>query len=108
MTITEATGWLATALFFVSYFPQLIRTFKLKSVDDISVSMWYILMVAYTSLLIHGTGIGSNPIVINSLLGMSCVSVMLLMYYQFRDPRKEKIRKEVRDFIKDVRRKFNG
>ena len=102
----EVFGWIATVLFFLSYIPQLVRTYQLKTVDDISAPMWWALVVAYGSLLIYGAHLQSDAIVVNASLGLSCVLLMLRMYYFYRDPRKEVNRKIVAGFIKDSQRKF--
>lgn len=106
MTFTETCGWAATVLFFISYFPQLIRTYKLKTVDDISAPMWWVLIAAYSCLFTYGISLNSNAIMVNALLGFNCTGFMLVMYYLYRDPRKDRIRKIVVGFIKDSQRRF--
>lgn len=106
MTFTEICGWAATILFCISYFPQLLRTWSLRSVDDISPGMWYLLVVAYTSLFIYGYGLHEVAVMANATLGLSCVIMMLTMYFLYRDPRKEEARKTVRRFINEAKKKF--
>lgn len=99
MTSIEIFGWLATLGFFVSYFPQLLRTWKSKSVDDISVGMWYVLLASYTNLFIYGALLGRNAIIMNALLGGACTVVMVVMHYLYRDLNKRKARAMVKWFI---------
>ena len=106
MTFTEACGWVATVLFFISYFPQLMRTYRSKSVEDISIEMWYILVIAHTTLLLHGIGVNSDPIIFNSLLGLSCETFMILMYHMFKDPRKRQARRLVNGMLKQMMKEF--
>jgi MtN3 and saliva related transmembrane protein len=99
-------GWISGALFLISYVPQLIRTYKLKSVDDISPWMLALLACAYILGVIYGVLINSAPLTYNYLLGFNLILLWGIMFYLYRDPRKDEVRNEVRKLLKDVRRKF--
>lgn len=101
----EIWGWLSAVLFGISYLPQLIRTYRLKSVDDISVGLWWMCFGAYVSLLIYGICLEKTALIFNAFFGLSCVSVMLIMYYSYNDSRKEEVRKIVRDTLKELKRR---
>ena len=101
----EWFGYISAVCFFIAYLPQLWRTYKLKTVDDISIWMWGLTLVAYISGLAYGVYLGKEPLVLSYLLGMGCTILMIVMYTLYEDPRKDYVRKIVRDILKDVRRK---
>ena len=100
----EAVGWIAALLFFSAYLPQLVRTYQLKSVDDLSPKMWYTLLVAHCCMLFYGAELASDPMIFGSLLGINAVMIMLAFYYMYRDPRKDQIRTIVKGFLHDVKK----
>lgn len=104
----ELFGYISAICFFVGYLPQLWRTYKLRSVDDISVWMWVLTLIAYLSGLTYGIWLDKWPLILSYLLGLSCTVLMLIMYHMWYDPRKDAVRKEVDNFIKDARRKFDA
>lgn len=103
----EWFGYISAVGFFIAYIPQLVRTYRLKSVDDISLWMWVLTLGAYMSGLIYGLGLGEEPLILNYMIGVCCTLMMLLMYFLYRDPRKDEVRNIVAREIKALRRKFN-
>jgi MtN3 and saliva related transmembrane protein len=102
--IMELFGYISAICFFIGYIPQLWRTYRLKSVDDISMWMWLVTLLAYVSGLIYGFQLNKLPLIISYLLGISCVVTMLSMYFTYRDVGKDRIRRLVRNFIKESRK----
>lgn len=100
--IMEWAGWISAAAFSACYLPQLWKTWRLKSVEDISVWMWIIQGVAYLSGLMYGAWLDKWPLILNYSLGLLYTYIWLLMWIQFRDPRKEAIRKEVRQMLREL------
>jgi len=76
MTILETIGYYAgflyAGIFCASYIPQFIKTLKTKKVDDLSLNMFLLSVVAYSSLFTYQFYIGFKlAMVLNCLLGGS-------------------------------------
>ncbi len=76
MTILETIGYYAgflyAGIFCASYIPQFIKTLKTKKVDDLSLNMFLLSVIAYTSLFTYQFYIGFKlAMVLNCLLGGS-------------------------------------
>lgn len=102
----ETLGYISALCFFIGYIPQLVRTYRLKSVDDISLWMWVITLLAYASGLSYGIYLNKNALILSYTLGLGCTAFMLLMYSLYRDPRKDKARRIVAGFISESQRKL--
>lgn len=99
-------GWVAFILFSIASVPQLVRTYKLKDVDDLSPTMWWLLWGAHFSLYLYGTYLLSIPIILNGICGFFSASLMLILIYLYKDPYKDENRKIIRRLIKDAQKKF--
>ena len=71
-TIGYCAGFLYAGIFCASYVPQFIKTIKTKKVDDLSLNMFVLSVIAYTSLFTYQFYIGFKlAMIINCLLGGS-------------------------------------
>ncbi len=102
----ELFGYISAICFIFCFIPQIIRTWRLKSVDDISVWVYVLLTIGYSASLIYGMSLGEWPLISKDILGVSLSLLMLLMVYAYRDSRKDDVRKIVSDFLHDAKRKF--
>ena len=84
MQLYSLFGWVCTSLFAISYIPQIWLTYKTKKVDDISVSLWWILLIAYTCGLYYGIHLKEWPLIWGYIWGFSCSSIFLIMFYKYR------------------------
>lgn len=100
----EFFGWISAICFTCCYLPQIIRTHRLKTVDDISIWLFLLVMVASLSGLVYGLWLREGPLVFNYGVGLVLSSIIIGQYYTYKDPKRDKIRKIVRDTIKKVRR----
>lgn len=107
MTFIDIFGYVSGICFFVGYIPQLLRTYRLKSVDDLSTPMWVLTLIAYLAGFVYGVELGRAPLILSYSLGMGCTILMLTMITLYRDPRKDQIRNKVRDFLAEARRNLN-
>ena len=76
MTPLELIGYICglcyAAIFCLSYVPQFIKTLRTKKVDDLSLNMFALSVLAYTSLFTYQFYIGFKlAMVINCALGGS-------------------------------------
>ena len=85
----EYFGYISALCFFLGYIPQLVRTYRLKTVDDISVEMWWLTFAAYSTGLVYGIWLGKTPLLLSYTLGFCCTTLMLVMYYIYISRSKE-------------------
>lgn len=79
----ELFGWIGTILFMVCYIPQLYRTYQTKQVKDVSLVMWLIQWVAYTSCLVYSIAICNKPFMFGYSIGWLMTSWWLELYRQY-------------------------
>lgn len=102
----EIFGYISAILFFVAYLPQLVRTYRRRTVEDISISMWIFTLCAYLSGLVYGISLSKDPLILSYALGTSCTVLMIVMYYLYRDPQKDRAERIIRQVLKEFRRKL--
>jgi len=77
----EYFGYLATFLTSVSYAPQVFKSWRSKSVGDLSVWTICILFSSTIAWLAYGIGIKSGPIIAtNAIVG---ILTFMLVYFKF-------------------------
>jgi MtN3 and saliva related transmembrane protein len=77
----EYLGYIAGVLGALSFLPQLIKIWQVRSVKDISTSMYVIYGISVILWLFYGVIIGSMPLVLAELLTLILVSAILMMKY---------------------------
>jgi len=80
----ELLGWFCTLAFGVCYWPQLIRSYRTKSVGDISPLSWVIQLSGYIVGLFYGIGLHEWPLIMGYIHGFLCSLCFLLMYRKYR------------------------
>lgn len=81
----EMLGWAATILFGLCYWPQLYRSYKRKSVGDISFWSWFLQLIAYLFGIGYGFKLKQLPLEIGYLHGLFCTVLLLIMYFEYRE-----------------------
>jgi uncharacterized protein with PQ loop repeat len=77
-------GWVGSALFTLCYGPQIYQTYRTKQVHDVSLVMWLIQWVAYSSCLVYAVSIDAQPMIIGYSLGWLMTAWWLELYRQYR------------------------
>jgi len=80
----EWLGWLTTAAFSVCYWPQLYRSWKRKSVGDVSVWAWIIQSIGYAMGISYGLWLNQGPLIFGYCHGLFCSLLFLAMYWRYR------------------------
>lgn len=79
-------GWIATILFTVCYIPQMIKTYRTKTIDGLSFRLLIISFVANIVALWYATLIGQPPLQIKYVLAMvflgGCIYLYLRVYFR--------------------------
>ncbi len=82
MDTTEVIGHIGSALSSLTFIPQVVHTWKTKSVKDLNLFMILIVFVSTIIWVVYGVLKGILPVIIcNSII---CVLSMVLIYFKFR------------------------
>ncbi len=80
--IYEIIGLIAAILTTAAFVPQVYKTWKTKSVEDISLTMYSVLFIGLMLWLTYGISLNSLPIIIaNSVTG---ILVLMVIFFKFR------------------------
>lgn len=82
----EIFGWLYTICFAICYIPQIVKTFKIKKVEDISISLFGLSLIGYLSAIIYTLyEIGYNYILLlNYSFGGMCSLIMIILFFSYK------------------------
>jgi len=84
MRIHEAFGWITTIAFAYSFLPQLVKTWKVKSVEDLSLWQYITLFVGYTSGMCYGYSLHEGPLMFGYTWGWLGCLCQLLLYWRYK------------------------
>ena len=84
----QVLGWTATILFTICYIPQMIKTYRTKTIDGLSFRLLLISFIANIVALCYATLIKQRPLQIKYTLAMvflgGCIYLYLNVYFQKR------------------------
>ncbi len=80
MQFSDLLGWTATTLFTICYIPQIIKTWRTKTVDGLSFRLLFISFLANIIALWYATLIKQPPLQIKYILAMAFLSVCIYLY----------------------------
>lgn len=80
MELTNILGWTATTLFTVCYIPQILKTYRTRTVEGLSFRLLFISFVANIVALCYATLIGQPPLQVKYILALLLLSVCLYFY----------------------------
>ncbi|MGB2787235.1 MAG: SemiSWEET family transporter [Candidatus Saccharimonadaceae bacterium] len=84
----EVIGYLAGGMIAISLLPQIVKSWKTKSTNDLSLS-WGLISVAGQILwLIYGLGISSQSLVVMSSITLTMAVIMLVMKITYENQKK--------------------
>ena len=81
--IFDAIGSCAAVCTTVSFLPQLIRVWRRRSADDISLVMFLLFSFGVLCWLVYGIGIGSFPIVAGNAVTLALALAILFLKLRF-------------------------
>ena len=94
--LASILGWIATFLFTVCYIPQIIKTYRTKTVDGLSFRLFGISFIANIVALWYATLIAQPPLQIKYILALIflavCIGMYLKIFFSVRE--KMKVSKE--------------
>ncbi|MHB1245013.1 MAG: SemiSWEET family sugar transporter [Sulfuriferula sp.] len=84
MFLHDWIGLLAGTLTTVAFIPQVIKIWRSKKADDISVSMFLIFTVGVALWMIYGIQIASLPVMLANAVTMILALIILILKYCYR------------------------
>ncbi|MHB1332969.1 MAG: SemiSWEET family sugar transporter [Sulfuriferula sp.] len=84
MFLHDWIGLLAGTLTTAAFIPQVIKIWRSKKADDISVSMFLIFTVGVALWMIYGIQIASLPVMLANAVTMILALIILILKYCYR------------------------
>ena len=84
MSYVTVVGLTAAVLSTVSFFPQLLKTWKTKSAKDISMGMFSIFCAGVFLWLVYGILINNLPVIIANLFTFIQAFIILLLKNKYK------------------------
>lgn len=82
--MVDFIGYLAGFLAMISFLPQVIKTIRTRSVDDISISMLMLTLVTNILYLIYGVALNLTPVVVMLTIMTVIVIVQIIFTMRFK------------------------
>jgi len=71
----------------LSYAPQIYKILKRKSVEDLSLSMFILLLLGSVAWLLYGLSTNSYPIMISNSVGVVSMITTITLYFKYKRKR---------------------
>jgi MtN3 and saliva related transmembrane protein len=84
MISTEAIGYIAASLTTLSFVPQVLRTWRLRSAQGISIGMYAIFTSGVALWLAYGVMLGAWPLIIANAATLALALSILVMIIRYR------------------------
>ncbi len=68
----------------LSYLPQIYKIYKRKSVADISIIMYLVLLPGALTWDLYGLSINNTPLIIANSVAIVCIVITLIEYFIYR------------------------
>ena len=85
MKLVDILGWTATVLFTICYVPQMLKTFRTKTVDGLSFRPLFISFIANIVALWYATLLQQPPLQVKYVLALvflaGCIYLYLKVYF---------------------------
>ena len=85
MKLADILGWTATMLFTICYIPQMLKTFRTKTVDGLSFRLLFISFIANIIALWYATLLQQPPLQVKYVLALAvlagCIYLYLKVYF---------------------------
>ncbi len=85
----DLIGYAAGILGMISFIPQLIKTYKTKQANDISMAMLWLFMLTNALYIIYGIALSLTPVVITLLLSTVIVIGQMILTVKYSTKEKE-------------------
>lgn len=86
MQFSDILGWTATVLFTICYIPQMVKTYKTKTIAGLSFRLLFISFIANIIAFWYATLIKQNPLRVKYALAIlfliGCIYLYLRVYFK--------------------------
>ena len=89
--IIELIGYLGGIFTMISFIPQIIKSYKTRNVEDVSLTMLITTIIAMAFWIAYGFLINAGPVIIMNTIFV--VSVLYELDLKFKYAKKKKVRK---------------
>ncbi|MBM2816852.1 MAG: hypothetical protein HW421_3614 [Ignavibacteria bacterium] len=80
--IDQILGWAATIIFSAMMIPQIIKTLKTKSVDNVSLALFIMFLIGNIIAICYAYLIEQKPLIIKYLLAIGTTIFYLVVYFK--------------------------
>jgi MtN3 and saliva related transmembrane protein len=85
---SHVAGTIANISSNVAFAPQIVKSFRRKCVDDISIGMFFILFSTQICWIIYAVPIGARNLWISSLIEIALLIPLFVMWFLYKKPQK--------------------
>jgi MtN3 and saliva related transmembrane protein len=83
--MSQILGWIATIMLTTYAIPQIVKIFKRKSVEDISIWMWWLYLIGHLVALVYAIMINQFPLIFKYIVSMAISLVVIIFYYEYNN-----------------------
>ena len=80
----EIIGLIAAVLTTSSFVPQVLKTWKTKEVENLSLTMYLVMLTGIILWLIYGININSLSIILANIVTITLVSVIIFLKLRYK------------------------
>lgn len=84
VNFTTVLGLVAGILTTIAYLPQLIKTWRSKSADDLSWTMLIVLCIGISLWLVYGVSVHDLPIIAANIVTFVFAGIILVLKIRYR------------------------
>lgn len=84
LSAVDLLAYVAGCIVFVSFVPQVIKTWRTKKVDDLSLAMFYMTMVSNSLYVVYAILTNLVPVFITMALICSITLVQIVLIHKYR------------------------
>ena len=90
MSVATILGYFAGFLTTVSFVPQVLKTWKTKSVGDLSLGMFLVFFVGVACWMVYGMLLNESPLIIANFVTLILAGAILVMKLKFKNKNEKK------------------
>ncbi len=81
--VIQILGWMNMGLFSIVTVPQIIKTLKTKKVDDVSIGVYFLILLANSVALAYAILINQVPLMAKYIFGFISGLLYILVYRRY-------------------------
>ena len=101
-TITNSFGVIANISSNVAFIPQIIKSYRCKSVDDVSIGMFLVLFFTQICWIIYAIPIQANQLIISCVIEILLLTPIFLMWRLYSSDKSIKFDKTPIEVVSDA------